>query len=197
MKTTETTKQPKLTTIEKRAQGFCQTLLQYEGGTINVEWKRSAMYGHNPVITDCGRKCTNISGCGYDKLSAALASVLCFLFPVNSSAYNEIASLGGSGVSTVQSRLAGYGWNLETTASGSSFDCFRLSKVRGKDFAEGGNLAMKKQILVYPGKCAKCGERWGDHLTTLALRSNPAACRFQPMPGEIEKPTIQLLEVEK
>lgn len=135
---TATIKQPKLTTIEKRAQGFCQTLLQYDGGTINVGWKRSAMYGHTPVVMDRGGKCTSISGCGYDKLSAALASVLCFLFPVGCSAYNEIASLGGCGENSVISKLASYGWNLERTASGSTFDCYRLSKASGKDFAKEG-----------------------------------------------------------
>ncbi len=90
------------------------------------------MYGHNPVIAYQGGKCTNISGCGYDKLSAALASVLCFLFPVDSVAYNEIASLGGCGESTVCSRMAKYGWTLHRTASGNSFDAYELTKLNGE-----------------------------------------------------------------
>jgi hypothetical protein len=44
------------------------------------------------------------------------------------------------------------------------------------------------QTLEYPGTCAVCGKQWGDHLTELALDRNPYACRFVPLPGEIDKP---------
>lgn len=123
------TKAPKLTICETRAKAFCESLAIYDGGDVGVEWKRSAMWGSNPAITHRGGKCTNISGCGYDKLSAALASVLCFLFTYGSDEFNAIASLGGCGVSSVESALEKLGWKLDRTATSSTFDGFRLSRI--------------------------------------------------------------------
>lgn len=123
------TKSPKLTTCETRAKSFCESLATYGGGDFGVEWKRSAMWGSNPVIAHRGGKCTNISGCGYDKLSAALASVLCFLFTYGSDEFNAVAALGGCGVSSVQSTLESHGWKLDRTATSSTFDGFRLTRI--------------------------------------------------------------------
>jgi hypothetical protein len=131
-KQTMKTKTRKLTICESRAKAFCDSLNQYDGGEIAVEWKRSAMWGCNPVISYRGGKCTNISGCGYDKLSAALASVLRFLFPVGSEAYHDIGGKGGAGWESVRGALNVHGWMLERTANGSSFDGFRLSSI-GKE----------------------------------------------------------------
>lgn len=122
----KTTKVPKLTITEKRALRFCEALREYKGGCINVEWKRSAMWGSNPVIEAYGGKCTNISGCGYDKLSSALAQCLRFLFPIGSIAYNEVWQTGGAGESSTCAALAKYGWLLSKVGSGKSFDCYEL-----------------------------------------------------------------------
>ena len=119
----------KLTTCEKRAEKFCAKLIASDGGTVAVDWKKSAMYGMNPVIEYGGMKCCNISGCGYDKLSAALASVLCFLFPVGSDKFNAIASLGGSGESSVQAKMEKHGWKLDKQASGKTYDVYNLSRI--------------------------------------------------------------------
>lgn len=119
----------KLTTTEKRALAFCESLLKYNGGTINMEWKRSAMYGHNPVIEYRGGKCTNVSGCGYDKESAALASVLCYLFPINSEPFLRVARGQGAGLSSIVTRLEENGWKLEKTASGKTFDAYQLARI--------------------------------------------------------------------
>ena len=119
----------KLTTCEKRAIAFCEQLKAYDGGTVAVDWKRSAMYGMNPVIEHDGGKCCNISGCGYDKLSAALASVLCFLFPIGSDAYNDIASQQGAGESSIRDTLSKHGWKLDKTASGKTYDGYNLSRL--------------------------------------------------------------------
>ena len=94
-----------------------------------VDWKRSSMYGLNPVIEYHGGKCCNISGYGYDKLSAALASVLCYLFPVESVEHNTIASLGGSGESSVQATIEKHGWKLDKQASGKTYDVYNLSRI--------------------------------------------------------------------
>ena len=52
--------------------------------SISVEWSKSRMWGYNPhatvIIEDTSRHCSryygNASGCGYDKLSAAVATAL-------------------------------------------------------------------------------------------------------------------------
>jgi hypothetical protein len=126
MKTT--TKKSKLTVTEKRASAYCDELNHYNGGTVTVDWKRSATWGSNPSITHHGGKCCSISGCGYDKLSAALAEVLRFLFPMNSEAHNAIGGKCGAGVSSVQSALAKHGWTLAEVASGKSYDVFTLTR---------------------------------------------------------------------
>ena len=51
-------------------------------------------------------------------------------------------------------------------------------------------MQANKPYLVYPGRCAKCGKRWGDHLTEQAIRENGGGCKFHPLPGEISKPTL-------
>lgn len=125
--TTET--KPRLTTTEKRAVEFCANILRLGLGEFSVEWKRSAMYGHNPsILNHRGEKMTNVSGCGYCKHSTALVNVLCWLFPAGSIGHNEVARTGGAGVSSVKDAIAKYGWNLETLASGKSWDAYRISK---------------------------------------------------------------------
>lgn len=127
----------KLTTCEKRALSFCETLNRFDGGTVNIEWKRSKVWGYNPVIAHHGGKCCNVSGCGYDKKSTALAEVLKFLFPIGSEAYNDIAPLGGSGESTVRHELAKHGWELKCASSGSTWDAYDLTRIveKGKEDA--------------------------------------------------------------
>lgn len=122
------TKQEKLTTCERRAKAFCENLQQWDGGTVTVEWKKSAMYGYNPSIMYCGGKCCNVSGCGYDKLSTALAETLRFMgnTPEEVSA---IWQMYGAGNASVARELALAGWTLTQTASGKMFDVFNLSRI--------------------------------------------------------------------
>jgi len=51
-----------------------------EGVTIHVEWKRSATWGYNPhavvIVNAMNRYEGNASGCGYDKLTAAIGEAL-------------------------------------------------------------------------------------------------------------------------
>ena len=122
-------KAPKLTICESRALAYCERLKSNDGGTVAVDWKKSANYGMNPTIEHHGAKCCNISGCGYDKLSAALAAVLCFLFPQGSEDFHGIVRLGGSGESTVRAELAKRGWKLEKSASGKTYDVYDLSRI--------------------------------------------------------------------
>jgi hypothetical protein len=121
------TKTPKLTTIEQRAYDYCQRILEWGQADIAVEWKKSSMYGYNPVISSHYGKCTNISGCGYDKLSACLASFLCYMF--TGDAQRSVAVTQGCGVSSVQDALLKLGWKLDRTANGNTFDGFHLSRI--------------------------------------------------------------------
>jgi hypothetical protein len=119
----------KLTTIEKRAEQYCLNLLRFQGGQINMEWKRSAMWGANPVISSYDGKCTNISGCGYDKESSALAQCLRFLFEQGSDAYNEVWGTGGAGFNSFADVMAKHGWKIVKVASGKMFDAYQLSVI--------------------------------------------------------------------
>lgn len=124
-----TTKTRKLTTVERRAANYCGDLNQYNGGRIVIEWKKSATWGSNPVIESYHGKCTNVSGCGYCKESTALADVLCFLFPVDSDAYNDVRRTGGAGVSSVVTALAKHGWTLEKLCGTKTSDVYDLKRA--------------------------------------------------------------------
>jgi hypothetical protein len=111
--------------IETRARDYCRHLIETEGGSILVHWKKSSMYGSNPVIRDqTGEICTRISGCGYDKLSACLCEALHWLFP-------DPVNLGsGAGVRRVQENLLKRGWILEHRQRAGDVDLFTLAPVQ-------------------------------------------------------------------
>lgn len=119
----------KLTAVEKRAKAFCEALKAQDGGSIMVEWRKSAMYGYNPVICNyADEKVTNVSGCGYCKHSTALADCLQFLGETEEDR-NAIARTGGAGVQVTIRALEAIGWHLVLTHSGKSFDCYTLSNL--------------------------------------------------------------------
>lgn len=117
----------KLTTCERRAESFCRSIIHNGGGTVQIEWKRSRMWGSNPVISYHGGKCCNVSGCGYDKQSTALADVLRFIFPIDSAPYMDLWTKGGVGESAVMDTMAKHGWKMRKVASSSSFDAYELT----------------------------------------------------------------------
>lgn len=45
-------------------------------------------------------------------------------------------------------------------------------------------------IMLYPGKCALCGRRWGDH----QYRPKEGQCPFKALPGELGKARYETLE---
>lgn len=127
--TTTANKPRKLTTTEKRAKAMCEAIKNGEhGGYITVEWKRSAMYGHNPSITFMGDKVTNVSGCGYCKHSTALAESLRFLGATDEE-QSAVWRTAGAGVSSIVKALESIGWKLEGIASSASSDSYRISKI--------------------------------------------------------------------
>ncbi len=121
----------KLTKREKTAQALCQSIRESvtAGGSypVEVEWTRSATWGANPQIRHRGERCVNVSGCGYCKLSTALAECLRFLAE-DEAGQHRIWAAGGSGESGIISRLAEAGWNLVPVCHGKSYDVYTLSR---------------------------------------------------------------------
>jgi hypothetical protein len=62
----------------------------------------------------------------------------------------------------------------------------------------GGNalddFPLIKLVLVYPGMCAKCGQRWGDHLSEQTRKRAGHGCGFEALPGELERPRYEEFE---
>ena len=140
---------------------FNDNLQEIESLTINVEWKKSSMWGSNPTaeayVNGIGRVSSgSISGCGYDKNSTAVANVLnqvpqfkkllCELKnkPNNykrknndvfgyGSGYGIIPSFeGGVGVSCYNAIFNKIGYEFKTISSGKTFDVYQVSKITKK-----------------------------------------------------------------
>ena len=129
MSTTET-KAPKLTTCERRALVFCQSLADNDGGQIQVHWSRGGTYGSQASIySGTGGLCYRTGGCGFDKLSSCLANVLRFMAPLGADEHRRIWGAGGAGLCSVQDRLAAIGWKLEQIVNSKNLDVFQLSRM--------------------------------------------------------------------
>lgn len=115
----------KLCKSEKNALAFCENLKRF-GGSVDIDWVKSNSYGNNPVIRYHGEKCCQVSGCGYDKESTALANVLRFLFVIDSEEYFKVWNTGGAGVNSVISQLLKYGYELRCVARGKTWDSYVL-----------------------------------------------------------------------
>jgi len=124
--------------------------------TINVEWKKSNMWGMNPTaeayINGVGQVSSgSIGGCGYDKQSTAVARVLNQvpqflklmyelknknveiknheLFGYGSGYYVLPSFEGGVGVSCYPKIFEKIGYKFETVASGKTFDVYKITKL--------------------------------------------------------------------
>lgn len=148
-------KQPKQ--IEKQA-AMLTTISEapdFSGMRISVEWKKSAMWGSNPRAEGADGwghyESGSIGGCGYDKGSTAVANVMNqsngFLkalylhaeknqgVPLRElfgygSGYGILPRIeGGVGVSCYPAICAAVGLKFETSASGKSYDAYRIEKA--------------------------------------------------------------------
>lgn len=134
---------------------------------IIVEWSKSKTWGANPTAEmwvsfkntkgdndSIYIKSRSVTGCGYDKLSTAVAEVLNQSNEVLKALYKEadraknkkltnreIFGYGsgygvlpqiesGVGVSCYTSIFKKIGFNFEQTASGKAFDCFTITKIK-------------------------------------------------------------------
>lgn len=120
---------------------------------ISVEWHKSRTWGSCPrveVRTNDGYFTGSASGCGYNKESAAVAqalnqsaSVLKALYEVKEQSIEKNSHdvlgygsgygirpyfEGGVGISCFRSIFERLGYKWETTASGKTFDAYRVSK---------------------------------------------------------------------
>lgn len=129
--------------------------------TVSIEWKKSRMWGSNPKaearVMDAGGNFAgmyytdNISGCGYDKESTAVAQAVnqspVFLRALYEykeqhgadkknhelfgygSGYGVLPHLeGGVGVSCFPRIMEKIGFDFKNTASGKAFDVYTISK---------------------------------------------------------------------
>ena len=118
----------KLTTTEKRAESFCNRIKELGSTTIEIEWIDSKTWGSNPRIMGPNGKCTNISGCGYDKESQCLADCIRFLGS-NEEDNDAIWKTGGCGFDSVAEALASIGWNLKKIHSSKKLDLYTIEKA--------------------------------------------------------------------
>lgn len=125
----------------------------YSGGKITVEWKKSKTWGANPhaEYINYGERFTGTaSGCGYDKLSAAISEALNKddkllkllylekekhikkqnreIFGYGSGSYTLPHFEGGVGVSCYPSIFEKIGFQFECVASGESFDAYTITR---------------------------------------------------------------------
>lgn len=121
----------RLTKTEKEARECCANARTYGSATINVEWNKSRTWGYCPRVEMMGRVVARASGCGYDKLSGALATALRFLAD-DEAGERAIWGAAGCGESTLIRVLGEHGWQLTRTASGRMFDAFHLTYIGGE-----------------------------------------------------------------
>ena len=133
--------------------------------TISVSWTRSRMWGYNPqaeinysYLDTAGQRRFNtvessrVGGCGYCKLSTAVAEAINQVKPIKRSLYkkkntnptaknNEFLGYGsgygvlptiegGVGVSCYPSIFEAIGYKFKTIASGKMFDVFKIIKSK-------------------------------------------------------------------
>lgn len=124
--------------------------------TITVAWKKSKMWGHNPTaesyVNGVGNLTSgSIKGCGYCKLSTAVAAVLNqipqfvkIMYELKNkkckernhdlfgygSGYGILPSFeGGVGISCYEKIFNKIGFKFQTVASGKLFDVYSISKI--------------------------------------------------------------------
>jgi len=119
----------KLTKSDERAQALCQSILDIGEREIVVEWTRGGIYGKQAYVETWDGKAGLTGGCGYCKLSTALADVLRWLFEPDTEDHNAIWRTGGAGEQSVKRELAKRGWSLEKTSSGKNHDAYRIRRV--------------------------------------------------------------------
>lgn len=114
----------KLTRMEQRAKGWCESVAEAGKVYFAVEWK-----GESAVILNYAKeKMVSAGGGGYDKESQAINDVLRFLPGC------EDMNKGGCGQGAIIGYLSERGWFLEEIYQGSSYNVFLLKKEGYKEY---------------------------------------------------------------
>lgn len=113
-----------MTTLEKRAKAACDFATLHRSMAFNVVWKKSRTWGYTPSIKHWNEVAARETGCGFDKLSAVVATFLTHLDPSG-----KIAAAGGAGINSVIEACRDAGWILKHTYNGESEDGFEISRV--------------------------------------------------------------------
>ena len=121
------TTKTRLTKAEMRALDFCETAKRYGNANFTIEWVKSRTWGMNPTFFWRDGNAVSVSGCGYDKLSAALAQLLSALGSTREECLS-IGVLGGSGESSVIDALKAIGWTLRKVAGSRNSDSYTLTR---------------------------------------------------------------------
>jgi hypothetical protein len=126
----------KLGKREQRAAQFIASRVEYssEGSfLLEVEWKRSATWGSNPHVYDFdGSDCVSVSGCGYCKLSTAVANMLRHLPGLTAEESSAVWGFGGIGESSILAKFeaaTGGKWAIVRHYSSKSVDVYRVTRV--------------------------------------------------------------------
>lgn len=121
------TTKTRLTKAEKRALSFCEQAKRFGNAAFTIEWVKSRTWGMNPTYFWQDGNAVSVSGCGYDKLSAALAQLLSPLGSTREECLS-IGVLGGAGESSVVDALKAIGWTLKKTADSRNSDSYTLTR---------------------------------------------------------------------
>jgi hypothetical protein len=128
---------------ELRIEAYCERLKNAIAASpeneafVIVEWKDSRLYGRTPYVCyQDGTKVASASGCGYDKESAVLATVLSHLFPNDDRLPHserpryKVSYVGGQGFNSLARVMLEHGYSLRRLVGGSCFETYVLTELR-------------------------------------------------------------------
>ena len=123
-------KTPRLTQTEKNAVRLCADILKDspDKTCFTVDWKPSRTWGKTAGVYYRGARCSLASGCGYDKLSAALADAFRFLFPPGTDAHLAIARAQGTGEAPTVRTLKEHGFTLTPVFQDATTNAYTITK---------------------------------------------------------------------
>lgn len=126
----------KLGKREQRAAQFIAEKVENmppEGFLLEVEWRKSPTWGSNPQVDDySGEPCLDVSGCGYCKLSTAVANMLRHLPGLTAEESSAVWGFGGIGESSILAKFeaaTGGKWAIVRHYSSKSVDVYRVTRV--------------------------------------------------------------------
>jgi hypothetical protein len=123
----------RLTKTEQAARDFCASLEGYESGyavPFRVIWTKSRTWGNCPSVETMGEtRLAYVSGCGFDKLSAGLSQVLCFLPGLTEAQAHAIERANSAGFPAIVRACREAGWELVQTYSGKTEDGFTIRRT--------------------------------------------------------------------